>query len=540
MRRSLAVRFVVLALAFVGGCVAPAQVRAPSEPPPIIEPLAPPVVFSVADPPASYGAATGPAPSPLAEAMVAAMQTAAGERGEFARDGRLDQLCAELAPVIAHHITPSDALVERALHAHGVVESSGRILIARQDASQDRTVDELLVQVGDHLRGRMRVGLATGDPDLVVAIVVPESGVVLDVPRAVPAQASFVIEGRLLPHLREPRVKITHDDGSTEARVAAPKPAGGFTSVFSCDAHLGRQWIEIAAAAYQGVISLAAVPVECGAPAPSQFRAEPAANVEQLATPTDIERRLIALINRERLAERRSALRIDAVVAAQARAYAERLHAPMPDRRDARERLRAAGVEPPAIFEATLVVDQVSHAAEALINDPVYRTMLERSELTHAGIGAAIGVTAGGSSRLTITVTYVRYPPLIDPERVRQRVIATLQQRAEFVTDPELARIAQRYARHLAAGLRRKDVWPEVKIDIDWHARELQRYVKVHDTVATIIDTDQIDGAALLHDRVGEAVGVGVAQASRYGSRCGVTWVVMLLGKKQFRIPGRR
>jgi SAM-dependent methyltransferase/uncharacterized protein YkwD len=540
VQRSPAMRSVVLAVVLVGGCVAPVAVRAPSEPPPIVEPLAPPVVFSVADSPATYGAATEPAPSPLAEAVVAAMRTAAGSRGEITRDGRLDQVCAELAPVIAQHITPSDALIELALHAHGIVESSGRVLVARGRAPQELIVGELRAQLGDDLRGRMRVGLATGDLDLVIAIVVPESGVVLEVPRAVPAQASFVIEGRLRPHLREPWVKIIYDDGSTEYRVAVLQSDGKFTSAFSCDAHIGRQWIEIAAMAYQGVISLAAVPVWCGAPAPSQFRAEPAANVAELAKPTDIERRLIALINRERLAENRSALRTDAVVAAQARGYAERLHAPTPDRRDARERLRAAGVEPPAIFEVTLVVDDVFHAAEALINEPVHRSMLEQPELTHVGIGAVIGEAPGARSRLTVTITYVRFPPLIDPERVRQRVIAALQEHLELVVDPELAQFAQRFAGSLAAGLRRDDVWPEIKSDIDHHAQQLQRYMKVYDTVATLVDTDQIDGAALLHDRVGEGVGVGVAQAPRYGPRCGVTWVVVFLGKKQYRLPGTR
>lgn len=530
-------RAMVALLSLAGGCTAavPRQVHLPSEPPAIVLPLAPPVVFSVSEPAHRYGGPTEPTASPLADAFADAARGVAGTRGEIARDGRLDQLCAELAPVIAAGVTPSDALIQLALHTHGVPESTGRVLTVRNAASQEAALEALRSALGDELAGRFRIGLASERPGLTVAILVRSSGVILEVPRAVAAGASFVIEGRLIPQLRNARVKILHGDGSVAFPAAVSGPGGRFTAPFSCGDHQGRQWIEIAAEALQGVISLVGVPVECGAPAVATFRAEPAGNVSGLATQDDLEQRLTAIVNRERAAVRLAPLRTDPLLAAQARRHAERAHAGTPDRRDARERLRAAGVEPPRLFELTFEAEDAVHAAEALSNERVYRALLDRPDITHTGVGVALGASASGRPRLTITVSFVEFLPFIDPERIRGDVLAAIREDPQRSIDWELVRIAQRFANYLAGGRRRDEVWPEIKQDIDRHANEPKRYEKVFHRVFKRPDVLRVSAAELLQDGPTRAgFGVGVAQSARYGRLSGLSWIVVLAGRRLF------
>src|SRR5262249_47398360 len=150
---------------------------------------------------------------------------------------------------------------------------------------------------------------------------------------------------------------------------------------FACGERTGRQWIQIDATGLGGTLPRVVAPILCGDTWPSRFLVEPHANIAGLASPTDVERRLTSIINRQRARAGVPQLRTDARIAASARQRSNSLHGERAGDAAASsspvERLRAAGLNPLAVHESVLEVDSVGQAAEELMNEAMYRAQLE-------------------------------------------------------------------------------------------------------------------------------------------------------------------
>jgi uncharacterized protein YkwD len=527
-----------LAVLWVGMTCACATVPVASrhvEPPPISEPLLAPLTLSIAHPATAYNEPfVAPAPTPLADAVRAAMQDAAGTRGEIAADPRIDVACSELASVVSRDAAPSAALVEFALHGHGVAEPAAHVFVAWTAATPAQVIAAMRTQWGDSLLGRMRAGIGTAPAGPIIAIVVHATGVdLVATPRAVAAHDGFELTATIDPRVESPQLTITRDNGAIERPAVAITDDGRtLRAQFACDDHTGRQWIEIDATGLGGSLPRVVVPVLCGGTWPSSFAVEPAANVARLADPADIERRLTSIINRQRARGGLPLLRTDPRVAAAARRRARSL-------RDARteggvadasppiERLRAAGASPLGVVESVLEVDSVGQAAEELMNEAIYRGQLESPVSTHVGIG--VDATGGD---LLVAITYVVFPPLVDAAAAARCLGDAIDAFEGSRVDPELSHAAQRYADGLASGAERAQLWPEIKVEL---ATAIRRYEKLSYATVRAIDVMELDPRKLLHGEHVDDIGVGVAQSPRDGTQGGVTWAVVFLAERHRR-----
>lgn len=516
------------------GCQAAPTRRPLVEPETILiaELLAAPIRVVLAQPAASYDEPRDAvASTPLADAVRAAMQDAAGSRAEITADPRLDTACREIAKLASRDAAPRAALIELVLQGLGIVEPADRVLVAWDVETPEQAVGALRPQFGDALVGYLRAGVAAAPGGPVIAIVVRAAGVVFaSLPRAVPARDGFELVATLAPRLTDPHVTITRDDGSLEYPDVELGDEGTFRARFECGEHRGRQWISVDAnSRLSGRLTRAQVPILCGDRPPSSFELEPAANLAGLATAADVERRLTSIINRERVRAHLPPLRTDLRVARSAREHSERV-------RDGRasdgepasptERLRTVGVSPRVLFENLLEVDSVGQAAEELMNHAVYRARVESEDVTEVGVGVAID---DASHRLRVTVTYVLLPPPIDEVAVARRLTVAINAVAESTTSPELANIAQHYASGLALGWRREHLWPRIYGELHMLPRG---YAKIGNAVVSVVDVSRIDVRDLVRGRPARKIGVGVAQSARYGPQGGVVWVVVFLTER--------
>src|SRR5436190_14394846 len=241
------------------------------ESPPTAEPLLAPLVLSITQPAASYNEPyASPASASLADAVRAAMQEAAGTRGEITGDPRLDVVCRELATVVSRDAAPSAALVEFVLHSHGIAEQASHVFVAWAAPTPVEVIAAMRPQFGDSLVGRMRAGIGTGSSGTgavaTIAIVVRATGVdLVATPRSVAAHGEFDLAATLDRRLESPQLIITRDDGSIER----PELVFGdddrmWHAPFACGEHTGRQWVEIDAEGLGGVLPRVLVPILCG------------------------------------------------------------------------------------------------------------------------------------------------------------------------------------------------------------------------------------------------------------------------------------
>ena len=94
--------------------------------------------------------------------------------------------------------------------------------------------------------------------------------------------------------------------------------------------------------------------------------------------------------------------------------------------------------------------------------------------------------------------------------------------------DLALSRAAQRFADGLARGVDRAELWPVIRRDLENANRG--RFENIATAVVTLVDVRQVDPRDLVHRRLVDDLGIGVAQSAREGPQGGVTWVVGFLG----------
>ncbi len=502
------------------------------EPPPMQEPLEQPVTFGPLSgeatawnqplpgeppPPVADNLYVDPTPRTPDDELFVALQIFARGRGVLTRDHRLDRAATELATVVPQGVDLSEGLVEFALHAHGIVEPAAKVAVMRGSR------EELAAELGELLFfGNVQLGIG-GEPTVVI-VTYRSFATILSAPRFVPSHGRFELDAKLDAKHRDPRITVTHDDGSVEhprVTVAGDR----LRATIECRGNTREQWLDIEAG--DEASPLALVPIACGVTPETTFRVEPSVNLQATA----VEQRLASIINRERVAAHLEPLVTDPRATLAAHRYAETMrknhsvsheldHLPA-------DRLRAVGLVPPLLLESTMTVKGIGRASELLVNPGVYHKDMVSPLVTHLGIG----IVENAEHEQFVTILYLQIPKPIDPVRVQQTIIANIRaidvNTHMIALDGELEQAAMRFARELAAGWRPDQIWIDLHGVLSFAAL---RYHKVDRTLTQLIDLEKLDGKQFIQGNHIKGMGVGVAQSVRSGPLGGRIWVIVIFG----------
>jgi uncharacterized protein YkwD len=513
-----------------------------------VQPQAGPVTFA----PASQAATRynepiqPPARSVLGDAVVLAVKDAAVKAGLPApiADARLFRACTELAEVVPEEGIISYGLVEFALQRNGIVEPSPHLLVVWGDLdSPQLIVDQLQPRLAEILAdgATARVGIGAvkrgSDGQGAVVFALQGSGVTTSpIPRAVRAGGSFTIEAVVEARYHEPEVFVTRDSGATERLDLKLGHAGGFTTQVTCGTRIGRQQVEITASDAQGSTVLANFPVWCGAEPPPSLTIDPSNDDAPVTDPADAERRLLALVNRDRVAAGLQALVWDDRVADVARGHSTEMRRTKnvahisPTTGSAADRVRAAKIKTAVVLENVARAYGLGEAHQGLMNSPGHRANLMSQTATHVGVGVVFGEEVSGRREIFITQVFTRVPPKIDPAKATELIHQKIAAVKPVGLDAKLVSIAQQLADQLAAGKSREQAYPQVKRQVDALGNV---YSRVGSVITAASELDSLDGLSILGDARPDDVGIGIAQGVHPEIGEGAIWIVVLLAQKR-------
>ncbi len=550
-------RLVVLALLTAAGCPsggAPQQVG--SQPSwrgsgaPAGASIAPVKFAPTAEPAQRYNEPLQAAPrTPLGDAVTAAVRDAAQRAGTNVpvADARLFRTCAELAEVVPEEGVIGYSLVEFALHRNGIIEPSPHLLVVWGDIDSPQLIVEQLQPrlaeiLTDGANARLGIGAAKRLPDGTGAVVfaLQASGVSTSpIPRALPAGGAFQLDAVVDARFKDPEVFITYDSGNTERLDLKLGHAGGFTSKVGCGSHTGRQQVEITASDVDGSTVLANFPVWCGTQPPVSMTLDPSSDDAPVATTVEAEKRLLALVNRDRQTAGLAQLTWDDKVAAVSRAHSEEMRRTKnvahisPTTGSAADRVRAAKIKTAVVLENVARAYGVGEAHQGLMNSPGHRANITSRAATHLGIGVVFGEEVSGRREIFITQVFTRVPPKIDPgtalASVQQRLVQAVAPK-QLGTSVRLSSIAQQLSDALAAGKTREQAYPLVKKQVDSLGAI---YARVGSVITAAADLETLDGKSLIGDSVVDDIGIGIAQGPHPEIGEGAMWVVILMAQKR-------
>lgn len=491
-----------------------------------------------------------PPSTPLGEAVLAAVREAAAtaKLATPSADARLFRACAELAQVVPEEGIVGYSVVEFALQRHGIIEPSPHLLVVWGDIDEpELIVDQLRPRLGEILAdgatARVGIGAAKRNADGTGAVVfaLQASGVATSpIPRAVPAGGSFAIDAVVDARYREPELFVTRNTGNTEHIAIETGKHGAFKARVACGKHVGRQQVEITASDAAGSTVLANFPVWCGAEPPLSITIEPAHDDDVMVTAEEAEKRLLALMNRDRQAAGLPALLWDDRVTAVARAHSEDMRKTKivahisPTTGSAADRVRAANIKTAVVLENVARAYGVGEAHAGLMNSPGHRANVLAAAATHVGIGVVLGDEVSGRREMFLTQVFIRIPPKVEPAQAAEVVRQRINSVRRIVVSPKLQGIAQELADGLAAGKSREALWPAARTKLD---AGNTLYARVGSVVSAVAELEAIDGASLVGDYKPDDIGVGIAQGMHPEIGEGAIWIVVLMAE---RLPAKK
>jgi uncharacterized protein YkwD len=485
--------------------------------------------------------------SPLGDLVIAAVRDAAVKASlpVPAADARLFRACEELAQVVPEEGIVGYNVVEFSLQRNGIIEPSPHLLVVWGNIDEpELIVDQLRPRLpeilADGATTRVGIGAAKRNADGSGAVVfaLQGSGVSTNpIPRSMKPGGSIALDAVVEARYREPELFITREDGSTERVDIAIGKSGGFKAQLACGTHRGKQQVEITASDQQGSTVLANFPVWCGAEPPASITVEPAGGGDNEAVSADeAERRLLALVNRDRQAAGLGAVEWDDKVAAVARKHSEEMQRTKvvahisPTTGSAADRVRVAGIKTALVLENVARAYGVGEAHAGLMNSPGHRANVMSPLATHIGIGVVLGDEVSGRREMFVTQVFTRVPPKVDAAKTAQIVVDRINAARPVRSNPGLAAVAQDLATGLAAGKTRESLWPGAKKKLDSIGGNFARLGSV---VTASADVSEIDGKELLGDYKADEIGVGIAQGPHPQIGDGAIWIVVLLAEKK-------
>ncbi|MBA3391208.1 MAG: CAP domain-containing protein [Deltaproteobacteria bacterium] len=513
-----------------------------------LEPVAGPVTFAPASQPASrYNEGVQLAPSSaLGDAVMVALKDAAKLAGTTTpiADARMFRACAELAEIVPEEGVISYSLVEFALQRNGIIEPSPHLLVVWGDIdSPQLIVDQLRPRLAEILAdgasARVGIGVAKRLPDGTGAVVfaLQASGVSTSpIPRSITAGGSFLLDAVVDVRYKSPEVFVTRNTGTTDRLELKHGASGGFTTRVSCASFTGRQQVEITASDAQGSTVLANFPVWCGTEPPLSLTVTPSLEDAPVADPLEAEKRLLALVNRDRGAAGLHALLWDAKVADVARAHSSEMRRTKvvahisPTTGSAADRVRVAKLKTALVLENVARAYGLGEAHNGLMNSPGHRANLMSTAATHIGIGVIFGDDVSGRREIFITQVFTRIPPKIDPTKAADAIRDKISAVRKVSSNIKLVAIAQQLADQLAAGKTRDQAWPTVRRQIDALGNQ---YERVGSVITAASELESIDGKSLIGDTQVDDIGVGVTQGPHPEIGDNAMWIVVLLAKRR-------
>ncbi len=487
-----------------------------------------------------------PPPSALGDAVVAAVRDAAAQARlpVPVADARLFRACAELAAVVPEEGIISYSLVEFALQRNGIIEPSPHLLVVWGDIDSPQLIVNQLRSrfaaiLADGATARLGIGAVKRTPDGVGAVVfaLQGSGVKTQpIPRSLPATGSFSVEATVDPSYRNPEIFVTRHGGAIERIELRPGKGGAVTAKVPCGGAIGKQQLEITANGAQGATVLANFPVWCGMEPPSTITVEPSLDDAPVSDPLEAERRVLALVNRDRQTAGLPPLAWDERVAEVSRAHSLDMHKTKfvahisPTTGSAADRVRVAKIRTAVVLENVARAYGLGEAHQGLMNSPGHRANLMSALATHIGIGIVFGDEVAGRREIFVTQVFTRVPPKVDPpaaaESVRKRIAAL----RPVTSDPALAAIAQDLADGMARGLSREQAYGPLKPRVELLAR---KYARVGSVIMTAVDAENVDAAALLGGYKPDEIGVGIGQGNHAEIGEGAIYIVVLLATRR-------
>jgi len=504
-----------------------------------------PAVFApTAEPALRYNEPLQPPPhSELGDAVLTAVRDAAVQAHQSApiADARLYRACSELAEVVPEEGVIGYNLVEFALQRNGIIEPSPHLLVVWGEVDKAAEIVEQLKPripeiLADGTAARIGIGVAKRNADGTGAVVFAMQGsgvATAPFPRSLPAKGAFTLDASVDARYHDPEVFITHDTGDTER---LPIEGGRqFRANVACGKHTGRQQVEIAATGDTGATVLANFPIYCASEPPLSIAIESSRDDAPVADAADGEKRLLALLNRDRAAANLPALVWDDHVAQVAHAHSEEMRTTKvvahisPTTGSAADRVRAAGIKTAVVLENVARAYGVGEAHAGLMNSPGHRANIMSATATHVGIGVVLGDEVSGRREMFVTQVFIRVPPKIEPakavEVVRQRLVAA----RPVTVNAGLQSVAQGLADGLAAGKTRESLWPSARKQIDAMSGQ---FARVGSVITAVADVETVDGAELYGEYKPDEVGIGVAQGKHPEIGEGAVWIVVLMADR--------
>jgi len=506
-----------------------------------------PVTFAPASQPAARYNEPLQAPphTALGDAVTEAVHGAAKAAGMAmpVADARLFRACAELAEIVPEQGNVIYSLVEFALQRNGIIEPSPHLLVVWSSSTPEEIVGELQKHIpkmlADGHSARLGIGSVKRNAKGEHAIVFALQGSYLTtspIPRALPTKGAFTLDAVVDARYKDPEVFVTRDNGTTDRVDIERRQAGGFKAKVGCGARTGRQQIEITASDALGSTVLANFPVWCGTTPPSSLTVTPTSDDEPVTDPADAERRLLAMLNRERNAARLPSVAWDDRVAEIARNYSNEMNTTKvvahisPTTGSAADRVRAGKIKTAVVLENVARAYGLGEAHSGLMNSPGHRANILSHHATHVGIGVVYGNEVSGRREIFITQVFTRVPPKVDAsqsaDEIRKKILVT----RKVNVNAKLTAIAQGMANQLAAGKTREQAYPAVKRQVDALGN---KYARVGSVVTAVSELDSIDGPAILGDAHPDDVGIGAAQGVHPEIGEGAIWIVVLLAENR-------
>lgn len=506
-----------------------------------------PVVFAPSAPgEAMYNKPVqAPKATALSEAVVSAITEAARSGGVEApvADARLFKVCEELAQIVPEQGVVAYRVVQFTMQRNGLIEPSPHLLVLWGDLGNPQgIVDQLRPRFADmlpqHLSTRVGVGAAVRGPDNTGAVVfaLQSSAITTNpIPRSLPEDGAFRLDGAVSRPYRDPEVLITSEDGKTRRLpLAKGRKPGAFSANLSCKGQSGRQQVEINGTDATGSTVLANFPVWCGETPPTSILVEAQQEDPPPASAEEAEQRLLALVNRDRRKAGLAELQWDEAVTKVARSYSEEMKRTRvvahisPTSGSAADRVRAAKINTQLVLENVARAYGVAEAHAGLMDSPGHHQNLMSPLATTIGIGVALGNLVSGRPEMFVTQVFTRVNQRIDARETAATLHKMLQGKKTLPRAAMLDRIAQRVAEHMAGGAPMERAWDPVEADL----RAATKVYKLQTAITAAPDVAMVDVSKLMDGIDVEELGIGIAQGPHPDLGEGATWIVLLLGEK--------
>jgi hypothetical protein len=317
--------------------------------------------------------------------------------------------------------------------------------------------------------------------------------------------------------LHDPHVTIADAYTSSHPHVELAENILRFT--VACGARASEQYVSIEASdPHLDVKPLVIFPIYCKLKPPATLAAEPA---ENLARYTDLDARLTAILDRERMSAGLAPLLRDARVETAALAYSKSRAANRDT--DRKTVMRDAGLMAPSMSWSTFHVDSLEGAIDRVLNSSDELTKLRNPERTDIGVGAT-----RDADGWWITIVYVTIPPVVDTALEASRIAHAIQalghnRSVQTKIDPYASVVATHFANALAHGWGKENLEESATI-------EMQMAIGVDCEFASdsVVDLASVDIVKLLNKHVYDYIGVGVSQSARSGPLAGTIWIVVV------------